>query len=256
MPGAFFWISWTATVVTPMAASSCRRHEPAPAPTVVSSSTSRGGAHDSIVPPRAAASEQPIADGDLQVVQDRENGWPSTHAPVLLEYRSYVPGGEKAKYIDLFFGLHIDGDGSVWRFRYPSAEVPQCEYQEIPDAAARESCIYQDSTLVARCSSALLAKLKRAILELAEPGIEVREADLGAKLTLGAAGSRESKPTTVAVCGGVSPPQQLRSLNAGLVIDVFRRVRRAARLPAPCSAGDGRVDPRDLDPGSGSWTAR
>lgn len=194
-------------------------------------------------------------DREVQRIEGSEDGWPSAHAPVLLEYRSYTRG-EHSRYTNVFFGLHIDGDGTVWSFRYPSAVAPRCDYREITGDAAREACIYQDSTLMARLSSDLLARLKKALVELDDAPIKLTGEDVeGALLTVGPAGTRNRRPITVGTCG-TPQPFQLQSPEARVIIDVFRRARRAARLPAPCSAGEHREVTPEIVPGVPAWTAR
>lgn len=247
-------ISEATAVVASLLITSCHRSESGPAPAPTASTRSGATPIQVVAPPAAVSRSPPVVEREIQLVKDGQCGWPSNHAPVLLEYRSYLRG-DGIKYADMSFGLHIDADGSIWKFRYPSRTAPQCECGEILDAAAREMCLYLDSTLVARCSTELTAELKRSILGLAEPGLELRDPDeYGATLTLGAQASRAGKARTVGFCGSAQPAE-LRSSDAKVIIEVFRRARRIARLPPPCSTGEHRTPPGELAPGVASWTA-
>ncbi len=247
--------SSAAAIVCLAALVSCRQRSTPPAAALVASAKTVAKRAVSARPLASAIPAEPAkVDPDVEIVSDGEQGWPRKHSAVLLEYRSYRRP-DRGPYVESFFGIHIDADGTVWRFRYGDGPMPHCEYEQMRDSATRQACLYQDSVLVARLSTELLATVKRAIRELAEAPLEPAPVtDYQAILTLPGAGTRDGKPVTVARCRSIRLTQ-LQSPEAAIIIDVFRRARLQAWVPPPCRAGERRNESREFAPGIPKWTA-
>jgi hypothetical protein len=184
--------------------------------------TACGRRHD---PAPAAQAFLPSSDPDISLTKLGDRNWTARGILPVVSARSggLYAGSE---------GVHIDADGTVWRFTYPKKprRSGDCRIESLPRGSTEYlRCLYTDSTLLAVLSATARAELTRAAAAIvdgprAKQGFRMSDSPGEYVLELAGPGTRDGRPLVLGRC---IPREQLLSRDADSIIDLFRRIRRA-----------------------------